>query len=282
MKTLLERQDYATLGGSRDGAGAPRPYDVAGWTLLAQMGIDVHTIDRTFSPPPMTWLSGLRYAREDLGDAKPNYYVIDARETAAPSGQSPARRWREAVLDVGRADGQRPDVRVGIGRCRTFQKVRPTVERIAADLGMRVEGVRGKPPAGTMALGIWRRCTDQLQDADEGWTRWLLGALIPIIASTMAIFAAAICVSGYDAIILPSTPSGQLLAGSRPDLVPPQYAGGLGELGVAALKAFVEAGGTLICLNQGPPSPSISSSFHCAMSSAKPASDFFSRIDFEN
>jgi hypothetical protein len=54
----------------------------------------------------------------------------------------------------------------------------------------------------------------------------------------------------YDAIILPSMPSGQLLSGSPSDLVPPQYAGGLGELGVAALKAFVEAGGTLICLNQ--------------------------------
>ena len=79
VKTLLERQDYATLGGSRDGAGAPRPYDVAGWTLLAQMGIDVHTIDRTFSPPwPWREAASVTPARISVG-AKPNYYVIDAR-----------------------------------------------------------------------------------------------------------------------------------------------------------------------------------------------------------
>ena len=84
-----------------------------------------------------------------------------------------------------------------------------------------------------------------------------------------------------DAIILPSTPSGQLLAGSRPDLVPPQYAGGLGELGVAALKAFVEAGGTLICLNQA--TAFAIDQFQLPLRDVvREASDFFSRIDFEN
>jgi len=44
-KTLLERQTYP---GRRTvpGGTAERPYDVAGWTLPAQMGVKVVTIER--------------------------------------------------------------------------------------------------------------------------------------------------------------------------------------------------------------------------------------------
>ena len=54
----------------------------------------------------------------------------------------------------------------------------------------------------------------------------------------------------YDVIILPSVPADRLVAGHAAGAVPPEYAGGLGESGVSALKTFVEAGGTLVCLDQ--------------------------------
>ena len=53
-----------------------------------------------------------------------------------------------------------------------------------------------------------------------------------------------------DAIIVPSSSAERLVAGYPPGVVPPEYTGGLGESGVAAIKSFVEAGGTLICLDQ--------------------------------
>src|SRR5262249_45572051 len=40
------------------------------------------------------------------------------------------------------------------------------------------------------------------------------------------------------------------IAGHPAGAVPPEYVGGLGEAGVNAIKAFVEGGGTLICLDQ--------------------------------
>ncbi|HET9830911.1 MAG TPA: M14 metallopeptidase family protein, partial [Vicinamibacterales bacterium] len=51
IKTLMERQDYPVAG-----SNAERPYDVTGWTLPAQMGVDVRVIDHTFEAPVMSHL----------------------------------------------------------------------------------------------------------------------------------------------------------------------------------------------------------------------------------
>jgi len=50
-------------------------------------------------------------------------------------------------------------------------------------------------------------------------------------------------------IVLPGIASQRLIEGNRKGSLPDEYVGGLGEAGVAALKAFVEAGGTLVCLD---------------------------------
>src|SRR5262249_39308512 len=89
------------------------------------------------------------------------------------------------------------------------------------------------------------------QNADEGWTRWLLERYeFPFTNITDADVRAGHLHRSYDVIILPAGSPESLMSGRGSNAVPPEYAGGLGELGVAALKAFVEAGGTLICLNQ--------------------------------
>jgi hypothetical protein len=54
----------------------------------------------------------------------------------------------------------------------------------------------------------------------------------------------------FDVIVLPSLPRDRIISGLSQDLVPPAYAGGVGDSGGAALKAFVESGGTLVSLGQ--------------------------------
>jgi hypothetical protein len=51
-------------------------------------------------------------------------------------------------------------------------------------------------------------------------------------------------------IVLPADRAASLRDGYATGSVPARYAGGLGEVGVRALDAFVRAGGTLVCLNQ--------------------------------
>nr|MBA3247680.1 peptidase M14 [Pyrinomonadaceae bacterium] len=51
-------------------------------------------------------------------------------------------------------------------------------------------------------------------------------------------------------IIIPDHSPRAILEGYRPGSMPEELTGGLGEAGVTALREFVEAGGTLVCLNK--------------------------------
>jgi len=90
---------------------------------------------------------------------------------------------------------------------------------------------------------------------DEGWTRWLFDQYKFEFKSLLQDEARAGNLAGkYDTILLPDQsvaalvnglPSGTDGAGGYPA----EFAGGLGEAGVKALREFVEAGGTLITFN---------------------------------
>ena len=58
------------------------------------------------------------------------------------------------------------------------------------------------------------------------------------------------CATKYDAIILPDQNTRSILDGNTATTTRPEYRGGIGEEGVAALKAFVDDGGTLITLGR--------------------------------
>src|SRR5262249_23558399 len=53
----------------------------------------------------------------------------------------------------------------------------------------------------------------------------------------------------FDAIILPDSEGEELTAGRQGDVVPPEFAGGIGADGANALKAFAQDGGSLIALD---------------------------------
>src|SRR4029078_5364956 len=54
----------------------------------------------------------------------------------------------------------------------------------------------------------------------------------------------------YDSIVIPDQVRAAILNGHRKGAVPEEYTGVRGEHGVKALREFVEAGGTLVCLNR--------------------------------
>ena len=90
---------------------------------------------------------------------------------------------------------------------------------------------------------------------DEGWTRWVIeqaaknNGCLKYESVTDADFKSG-SIRRFDTIIIPDQPRAAILNGHRKGAMPDEYTGGLGEEGVRALREFVEAGGTLVCLNR--------------------------------
>ena len=96
-------------------------------------------------------------------------------------------------------------------------------------------------------MGLYRSWTGNI---DEGWTRWILESygFAPVTLRNGDIQAGHLH-DRLDAIIIPDAGPKQIMDGFAPGTISGEYAGGIGETGVDALRVFVRAGGTLIAFN---------------------------------
>jgi hypothetical protein len=260
VKTLLERQDYPTAA-----SASQRPYDVAGWTLPAQMGVDVRTIERPFEPPATSRVTEQTLRAPFMssssgaiwGDRKPGYYIVETRGSA---GAIAVNRLLAAGLKMSwtvRAATINGYVySAGSVVVSTSKGAEPALAAIAKQLDLRVDGVKGKPstspsfvrPTDRARVALYKPWSD---NSDEGWMRWLLEQYeFPFNSLSNSDVRAGSLRSRFDVIILPSAAPELLLDGEPPESTAPEYAGGIGEAGIRELDAFVRAGGTLVCLDQ--------------------------------
>ena len=241
-KTLLERQEYPVR---RSAPGAPleRPYDVAGWTLPLQMGVSVSTIQKPFDVQPLARVDeAIIQPVKVIGQGRPTHYVIDARGNG---GSIAINR----LLAAGVKPAFTPGGQVVIPSSRTAGE---QAARIASELGLTVTAARGRMPQGLTPIGRARigLYKPWVENIDEGWTRWLLEQYeFPFANVDDATMRRGNLRAQFDALVVPDASADRLLSGHQPGTLPEQYTGGLGEEGVAALRQFVEAGGTLVALD---------------------------------
>jgi hypothetical protein len=250
IKTLLERQDYPAA------AGGEHPYDVTGWTLPAQMGVDVRAIDQMFESPVMSRLTTAALTAQPStiwGDKRPAYYLVEARGNSGAlavnrliAGKVTAA-WLEAPVDV---DGFH--FPAGSLLVPSVKNAAQPLQTITRPFGLRVDAVRGKLPAARAVtrarVGLYKPWGD---NTDEGWTRWILEQYeFPFTTISPADVRLGNLRGRFDAIVLPSASPQSLTDGLGAEEAPSPYAIGLGTEGLHALDMFVRAGGTLICLDQ--------------------------------
>ncbi|MEJ7861768.1 MAG: M14 family zinc carboxypeptidase [Pyrinomonadaceae bacterium] len=88
---------------------------------------------------------------------------------------------------------------------------------------------------------------------DEGWTRWIFdgqGKCITHLSIEDTEIRSNNFTSNFKTIIFPDQSPNQILNGYAKGAMPDEYTGGIGAEGVANLREFVEAGGTLVFLNR--------------------------------
>jgi hypothetical protein len=128
---------------------------------------------------------------------------------------------------------------------------RASLEAMARELGLVARAVSARPEG--LALSSPRIGLYQSYDAsmDEGWTRYVFDKDLDVRYATLhdKDVRAGGLRSRFDAIVLPDQSPSALVEGRKHGSLPDEYAGGLGEEGVAALEAFVKDGGTLVALN---------------------------------
>src|SRR5262249_14378118 len=85
---------------------------------------------------------------------------------------------------------------------------------------------------------------------DEGWTRWIFEQWgVDYTSLENKDVKGGNLRAKFDAIVLPQQGARQITNGFAQGAMPPEYVGGLGADGAAALKTYVEAGGTLVALD---------------------------------
>ena len=184
VMALFEPQIYPNrLTGQGE---AERPYDVAGWTLPLQMGVDAPAVTAIREAPgerKLTLLKDVNEVRTDLALA------------LKKGDESPIK------------NPLKQPVRVGIYK-------------------------------GSMG------------NMDEGWTRFVFETFnVPYSSLRDADVRQGALNAKFDAIVLPSQSSAQIVDGNAAGSLPAEYTGGITEAGVKNLKDFVTSGGTLICFD---------------------------------
>lgn len=226
-KDLLEPQRYPKI--ERYPGGPPeRPYDVTGWTLPYQMGVRVETVGEPLPP------------RAQLG-ALVNPCGPMSRD--CPAGPGP--------LDLGRcpqaAAGGRGPLPLPAANTACYLAVGPTLARGRA-VALTSPGIGTVTVRRLPRVALYRPWTGNM---DEGWTRWLLEQFrLPYRNVTDSAVKAGRLRDQFDVLLVPDMSLREMRDGMPASQVPPRYAGGLGEAGLAALRAFVADGGTLVLLDR--------------------------------
>lgn len=250
-KALLERQKYPEI---REYPGGPlkTPYDVVAHTLPLLMGVDVVQVNHPFSVKadlvpqvslPQGKIQTHPQAKFYAWGAKGNDGFIALNKLV---NQYDCYWLAEPVV----TEEQR--FPVGTMIVRTKPGLEDALKEITRRWPLEFQPINevnwGQVYAlRPVRLGVYKSWTASM---DEGWLRWVLEqydfSYLSLVDKDMRRGQLR---DKVDVVIIPDMREKEIIEGLAEGSVPPEYTGGIGEIGLENLRSFVKNGGTLITIN---------------------------------
>lgn len=250
-KTMLELQSYPDL---REYPNGPpkRPYDMTAHALPLLLGVNTIAVRNRFEAqlvpvsqikPPAGCITGSAAGHPFLLGAETNASVRAVNRLLAQG------REVERVTAAFVVDGK--SFAPGTYLLRDSDPA--SVSALADALGLHFHRLNSPPDVPVVRLRLPRVGLYQpwIPNTDEGWTRWIFEHYeLPYQTLHDADIRQGALSDRLDALILTAEQTAeQIQHGLKEGEYPPEYVGGLGERGAAAVRAFVEGGGTLIAID---------------------------------
>jgi len=256
-KTLLEIQHYPDL---REYPGGPpqRPYDVTAQTLPLLFGVDAVAVTEKIAAPS----SPVDQAKPPAGEFRetpdaPGYLIADETNSELYALFSLLKDGVRAYRLTGSAYSP------GTIYIPQQNGVSSKLRALAEKFSIKISPADELPSGGALAESLPRIALYKswVPSMDEGWTRWIFDVNgIPHTNVVDADIRKGDLNSRFDVVIVPDNNPKAITngrgereddsAGITPPPTPPEFTGGLGEQGLANLKSFAEAGGTILTLNK--------------------------------
>ncbi|GEO10971.1 M14 family metallopeptidase [Segetibacter aerophilus] len=169
---MFEPQDHPNDFQYPGGPPIP-PYDAAGWTLAYEMGIHFDRILNAFDGPFQKVPYGqLQSPKGLVTKAASDGYVLSA---ASNNSFIAVNDLIEKGVDVYRlSSSQQKDIATGSFYFEANSKTKPLIEKYSNELGLKVTGLKKRPPVMTKAtplrIALWDTYGGSIS---SGWVRWI-------------------------------------------------------------------------------------------------------------
>jgi hypothetical protein len=248
-KDMLEPQIYPRISPA-PGVSPRPPYDVAGWSLGKQMGVDTIFVREPFEAD-LRRLESIELAPGRVSGAGSAYVLSHEPNNSLVAVNRLLKGGFEVSWLLAKATIAGRNYAPGAIVVRGGSGLPAIMESLAKSLGIDALAAEVAPAP---ALRIHPPHTALYQpwggNMDEGWTRWLLEQNeFPFVTVHPQDIRSG-DLRRFNALIFPDMNQPQIISGLTGSAVPEEYRGGIEESGLRALREFVTEGGTIISLGQ--------------------------------